>query len=365
MPAIYQIWVTDPLGTTLDVIDDWLSLTYTRVINDIGSLTLVVDGDYNLFTFFKLDGRIAVYRNSKLDTETVWLIREIIRTLDGQGRRTITVKAVSANEILSRRVIAYAAGTVSGETGYAAASGAADNVMKDIIRQNFSSSASSFRDISSYLDIEANATLGPTVYKEYPDDNVLDVLKEISQATITAGSSVYFDIVSPTQSTLEFRTYKDLRGIDHSFPGGLNPVILSPDRGNLVDVVRTYDWSDEATYVYARGQESSATASSNDRIGESPFNLREIFVNVSGTAGSNAAQDEANAALRAGRPRRSFRGELVNVPRATEYGNHWRWGDKVTAQFEGESIDCTIDAVQVSVVKGKETINGNLRAVES
>jgi hypothetical protein len=36
---------------------------------------------------------------------------------------------------------------------------------------------------------------------------VLTVLQEIAEASAEAGTRIYFDIVAPTVSTLEFRTY--------------------------------------------------------------------------------------------------------------------------------------------------------------
>jgi len=370
MPVNYSVSLLNPIGEQLDLLDDWLTLSYTRSVNDVGVLELVLDGNYSPFANLKLDGRLVVWRNaggrSYADTDTVFLIRQIERTLSSSGQRTITVVGLSAVELLRRRIVAYDAGS-----SQASKSDLADDLLKEIVAENLGSSATdSNRDISTYLDIEADVSLGPTVTTDFARDNVLSVCQEISQSTIQAGSPVYFDVVAPTQSTLEFRTFRGQRGLDHTFPSGTNPVVLSPDRGNLVNVRRTYDWSDEVTFAYVGGQglESDRdvqSASSGDRIANSPLNRRERFVSYSqATSGSAALVNQAEAALREGRPKRSFVGELVNVPGATEYGVHWKFGDLVTAQFEGESVDCMVEAVQVSFVRGRESINAKLRVVE-
>jgi hypothetical protein len=372
MAATYEVWLLNPTGDTLDVIDEWMSLTYARAVNDIGTCQLVLSGDYSPFANLKPDGRLVVWRNSGglnyIDTESVYLITEIERTLARDGTRLITVTGLSAVELLKRRIVAYDSGTAATEK-----IGAADDLMKDVVDENLNDAATdSNRDLSTYLSIEGKVALGPSVNKAIARDNVLDVCKDLSQAAIQAGSAVYFDIVAPTHNTLEFRTFRGLRGSDHSFPGGVNPVVLAPERGNLVNVARSYDWSNEVTFAYAGGQgvedeRSVFSASSDDRINRTPFSRREVFVNGSLSSGSSASemlQDEAKTAVRAGRPKRSFSGTLVNVPGATEYGVHWKFGDKVTAEFEGEAVDCVIDSVQVGIARGKETINAKLRAVE-
>lgn len=367
MPTSYEVEILDPFGNKIDVIDEWETLSYTRAVNDVGICALVLDGDYDI-SLLRIDGRINVWRSVGerlyIDTETSWLIRKVDRQLDQQGRRTIVVSGMSANELLKRRIIAY-----DGQTSQTSKSDFADDMMKEIITENFGSSASAFRDISSYLSIQGDLSLGPTVSKEFQRDNVLDVLQDISQATIQAGSPIYFDIVTATPTTFEFRTYKSQRGLDHSSPSGINPITLSPDRGSLANVKRPYDYTDEVTYVYAGQQGTGSdrvieTASSFARINQSPFNLREAFVSAGNSSGSATLQDEAKAALRAGRPRRTFEGEILDVP-GSRYGVEWSWGDKVTVLFENESIDCTIDVVSISVQKGEEKIDVRLRAEES
>lgn len=365
MAVTYEIWLLDSLGNTLDIIDEWLYLKYDRSLNNVGSLELGLDGNYPNFDFIKLDGRIVVWRDGKIDTETTWVTRRIIKTLDSDGTLSISIGAFSANEILSRRIVAYDDGTSQSDKTNLAA----DNMMKQVVRENFSGSATDAnRNISTYFTVESDTSQGPTTSKSFAWNNVLDVTQDISLTTISAGSSVYFDVVSPTYNTFEFRTYRAQRGLDHRFPGGTNPVILSPERGNLVSVVRQFDYSGEGNYVYAGGAGFNqfryvATASSSERINESPINRREIFINAQ-DAIAQAVDDTASAALRENRPKRTFSAQLVNVPDATEYGVHWNFGDLVTVEFDGETIDCSIDAVQIRVEDGEETITATLRALE-
>lgn len=361
----YEVWLLDPFGNLLDVIDDWLSLNYNRALNNVGSLELGLDGGYPNFDFIKLDGRVVIWRDGRIDMETTWIIRRIIKTLDENGTLGISIGAFSANELLTRRIVAYDDGTSYADKTQVAA----DNMMKAVIRENFGSSASdTSRSIATYFSVEADTGQGPLLTKSFAWNNVLDVTQDISLTTISAGSAVYFDVVAPTYNTFEFRTYRAQRGLDHTFPNGQSPVVLSPDRGNLTSVLRSFDYSDEATYIYAGGAGFNqfryvTTASNADRLGQSPLNRREMFLSSGGIA--QAVDDDAQAALRENRPKRVFQGQLVNVPGTTEYGVHWNFGDLLTVEFDGETINCSVDAVQIEVANGEESITATLRALET
>jgi hypothetical protein len=70
---------------------------------------------------------------------------------------------------------------------------------------------------------------------------------------------------------------------------------------------------------------------------------------------------KARAAVREGRPRRIFNGEIVDVP-GTRYGIHWDWGDKLMVQVDNDVFQSRVDTLQVNVSAGKETIRVQVRA---
>jgi len=138
MPINYSVSLLDPIGNYLDLIDDWLTLSYTRSVNDVGVLDLVLDGNYSPFANLKLDGRLVVWRNtggrSYADTDTIFFIRQIERTLSSSGERTITVVGLSAVELLRRRVVAYDAGS-----SQASKTDLSDDLMKEVVTENLGS----------------------------------------------------------------------------------------------------------------------------------------------------------------------------------------------------------------------------------
>lgn len=368
MTVSYSVYVSDQFGNRLADASNFIKLVYARVTNDIGSLTLTLplDFDTNMLRF--PDGRIEVWRRidggrEYLDTETTWLLKQSKKTLTADGQENIVVTAKSPLCILREpgRFVNYVAG--SAQAQYSAA--AADDQIKQVARENIGSSATASRDLSAYISIATNLGLGASVAKSFAWRDCLKVMQEFANASTQAGTYVAFDMIAPDSYSLLFQTYVGQRGVDHRFPGGINPVILSPDFGNLGECELTEDWTDEVTYALAggQGQESSRlTASAQDdaRIGASPFGLRETFVDATQYDTTTGLAAEAQAVVRAGRPRTIFTGRIIETA-DTRYGVEWSWGDYVTAIAFGQSFDCRIDAVEVTVEGGKESINAWLR----
>lgn len=359
--ADYSILLTDQFGDPLDEIDDFLTLSYNLVVDAVGGLAMVLPPDYPLADL-RWDGRILVYRNGLLEGEAPWFIREVEPSTMADGTKMITCTAYAGNYVLSGRVVAYQPGTSQADKN-----DKADSLMVAVVNENFGSVATDTnRDLSSYMSIQASASLGPTIQKEMAWNNVLDVLQEVAKTSANQGSPVHFDVVAPTRSTIEFRTYRGQRGTDHTAASGVSEIILSLERENLGSPARrNFDRSGEVTFAYAAGQgatsASTESASDGGRIGISPFNRREVFVQAGGTSASAGLADEARTAVRVGRPKRVFEAVVLDVP-GIQYGVHWRFGDKVTAEYGGETFDVSVDAITVHVSGGEETITARLRA---
>ncbi len=368
MTVSYSIYVDDAFGNRLADASNFTKLVYARTVNDVGSLTLTLPPDFNTNMLRFPDGRIEVWRRidggrEYLDTDTVWLLKQCKKTLTSDGQQNIVVTAKSPLCLLREpgRFVNYAAG--SAQAQYAAAP--ADNQIKQIARENIGSSATTARNLSAYVTIGPNLGLGASVAKSFAWRDCLKVMQEFANASTQAGTYVAFDITAPDPYSLSFQTYIGQRGNDHRFPGGINPVILSPDFGNLGECELTEDWTDEVTYALAGGQGEGSlrlTASAQDdaRIGASPFGLREMFVDATQYTTTTGLASEAQAVVRAGRPRTIFTGRIIETA-DTRYGVEWGWGDYVTAIAFGQSYDCRIDAVEVTVENGKESINAWLR----
>ena len=354
----YSCRVADPAGQPLIEVANFLSLDYALSVGGIGVLQLTMPTSFD-DRLFRLDGRVGVWRSihgrpPTLDGESMFLIRTWQYT-----RETTTMTAYHAKSLLQRRILAYYAGTTY-TTKNATPAG---NLIKALVRENLGVGivgtdrlgVETQADLSAWLAIQANMGDGANVAAQDAYADLYDLIKEIGNASTQAGIYLTTDIVAPTESTLELRTYAGQRGVDHR-AGSAAPIILSEDAGTLTNCQLIIDRSREATMAICAGTGGSLsriTATSMDaaRMGESPFNRIEVFGDYTTISDPAALQAKADAIVRAGRPHTEFTADIVETPGATR-GIHYDLGDLVTAEFRGQQYDCRLDTIGVSVGGG-------------
>jgi hypothetical protein len=367
MQSTHSVYACDPFGVRLGDASAFMSLKYARVANDIGTATLVLPGTFNQQLLRAPDGRLEIWRRAAnkreiLETETIWLIKKVEQSRDEQGKTVTIIEADTPLCLLREpgRFVNNFSGTATTQK-----TGPLDDVAKEVVREQAGADASIARTYNGLLSVAPDNSLAPSDSKAFAWRDVLKVLQELALSSTEMGTYLAFDIVAPTPDTLEFRTYTGQRGVDHRFPGGMNPVIIGPEFGNMGACSLSTDWRDEVTVVLVGGRGEGAarqleSADDSIRTGMSPFGRRERFISGTQYTTSTGLQAEAEAAVRAGRPRQIFRGQILDTP-DTRYGVHWAWGDYVTVQMFGQSFDARIDAIEVTVEAGKETINAWIR----
>lgn len=367
--------LADAAGTHLTTITGFADaegpgLEYALSVgNPTAPLILTVPGTFDA-SLFRLDGRIGVWRTIAgrppvLDGQAIWLIRK----WEYGPKNTYTrVTAYHANHLLSRRIIAYSAGT----TYTSKSAAAADNQIKSFASQNLGSGIVSAdrdgvetqADISTYLAIQSNLSLGQSVAKGATRRQLDRVIQELCESSTTAGTYLTAEVIAPTEATLELRTYTRQRGVDHT-TGSAQPVILSELRGNVENVVLTIDRTEEKTFIVAGGggQEAArliTTALDTTRMAESPFNRVELFVEDTNINDATQLQDIADAALRAAIPRYDVKADLVETPSTTR-GLQFDLGDLLTVEHRGQQYDVRLEAVAVKAQGGKINQSIHLR----
>lgn len=376
MASTTFLTVLDPGGGQLGstsyplIIPDFVELDYVLVENDIGSMTVTLPNAYT-GSLFRRDARVQIWRSvdgrpAVLEGEKVWFIRRRRRKLTDDGAWLWVLTALDSKHILNRRVVAYNAGT-----SYTTKTDYADDMMREIVRENLSSSATdtSRRLSSTLFSVQVDLALAPSVDKAFTRRNVLEVLKDLAEASAQHTSTptyLSFDVVVSSDPTLEFRVYSGQRGTDRRIGYGSMPHIFGPTYGNLETVEVDDDWTDEATYIYAGGQGEGVdrviqTASDTTRIGESAYNRIERFADARQNASSAAVEDVATARLRSSRPRSIISGRVREAP-LSRYGVHWNWGDYVTIDVENDRREARLSTIHVKIDDTGETITANLRS---
>lgn len=374
MSTLYTARVSDASGNRLATFANFVeagsgaSLDYVLSVGKVGVLTMTLPAtvDTNLLP---LDGRIGIWRSVNgaapvLDGDAVFLIRKW-----DLGTDYTTVTALHANDLLTRRIIDYYAGSAESHKAAAAAADQIrafinENMLGGITVNRYGNQARA--DISAHVSLQAALGLGASVAKAAAWRNLHEVIQEVADSSTQGGTYVTAEIVAPTESTLESRTYATQRGVDHRASSG-QPVVFSESRGNLKDPVLTIDRTYEVTWALAGGQGEGIlrqTASSLDatRIQASPLNRREVFTENTNATSSAQLQAAADAAVWAGRPIQVLTADLVETPGCTR-GIHFNLGDMVTIEHRGYTLDVRLDLIHEVVTPTERRSEIRVQAV--
>ncbi len=367
----YELYLADPFGNRLALLDGVCQFSYSRVSNSYGAFSLTLPATFNQALLMdgatpRHDLLIEFWRSatevSSPVLQMVGFARRFNFSTDQNGLLTYVVEGYDQSYLLTSRIIAYKAGS-----SQAKKTAAIDDMMKAIVAENLGASATdTARSLASLgLTVQANLTQGANTTFEFANRPLLDVLKELSDWSVTNPPAIYYDVEALSPTSFEFRTYKNQRGTDHAANSG-NPLNLGAEFGNLTQPSLEVDYSDEVTFVYAGGPGEGADRTivpvpdQSGRLGASPFNRREAFVDARNETTGGGPEARGKAALQAGRPRSKFAGNLVDTP-GCRYGIEWGFGDKVTATYMGQQFTAMITAVTVSVDgNGKETVSARL-----
>jgi hypothetical protein len=362
-----EVWLSTDAGTRLKLLHDFESLEYVLSLHEVGACTITLPDTFDT-ALLRADRRIEVWRqptDGALQLEDVYFLRRWVDATDNTGRRTISLTGYSGLYLATSRIIA----SVAGSDG-ATKSDTADDMLKDFVYESLGGSAIAARQAgTASLSIEADASAAGSITYAAAWQNVGGVLRDLAQAADAAGTAVYYGMVPVSTTQWQFRTRITQLGQDHTFPDGVNPVLLGVEYGNLASPALEWDYTDEVTYVYAGGpgegtDREVVEVEDTTRSGRSLFGRREAFADARGAASTAAITAVANARLAEGKPRLRFTGSIVDTP-GTRYGLAWRWGDRVTATYQGQQYDCLIRAVRVRVDgTGGETIDARLEATE-
>lgn len=367
--ARYELWYCDPLGNRISYIPNASKFSYVMVSGDVG----VVQFDTPLrglgHEANTPDRRIHIYRqayDAAQRLEIVAFLDRFTYTHSQDGLGQFGGGASDPNTLLKRRIIAYTSGSSQARIN----GGALGNQMLLVARENLGPDATdTAREIDGYgFSVEAYSGLGGAIDKEAAWKNVLDLLQDLQAASKQAGGEIFFGIVPVSETDMQMQVRQGQPGADRTLATGKTPVVFSLERGNLLNPQLTYDYSNEANYIYAggKGQEDQRNvqeASDSASIGRSPFARKEKFISaISGVLDNSDDQVLAKAkdALEKSRARVNLTGTIISTA-GTEYGRDWFHGDKVTIDYAGFQFDTIIRATSISVDgDGRETIQARV-----
>lgn len=342
-------------------------LQYSRAFGSVGSLVVTIPPYYRADMFGR-DSILRLYRTPKngkpmLEPSAVWFVRKIGRRYQ-DGSTVLT--CVDQMDLLRRRIVGYRQYTTYADKTYAEYNADfADDMMKEYVNENLGSGAvvdgtaitDTDRDLSSWISIEPNKSLGPEVEQSGAFQRLSDVLDGIKNKAADFGVDLYYDMRVKSDGLLEFVTPILAVGTAHGSSFEFNA-----DSGNLADLVVEEDYTDEVTFAYVTcggigiGQHYIKVASNREKL--TPFNRIEVHVPAEEN-NDTFLQKAAAGVLNAGKPKARISAQVIDSPLAV-YGVDFNYGDRVSVTVFGKTFDCLINAIRNDVSDGAERLRISL-----
>jgi len=366
MTTSYTLALLDPSGNSLDVWDDFISLDYSRTLNNLGRLSVVMPYRPGINpTSIRRDFHILVYRKPQnspqyLDMRTWWIIDHVIWDI---SNNTVTIEAGDLLHILNRRIVGFTPQTLKADKTYLEKTYflKADDMMKEYVDENLGPSASPIVRKISVLSIAGDTSEGPEVEQQAAWKTIISVLQSIATQSAGLGTDIFFDIVPISADNFQFKTYIGVLGSDRTItPHGANTFTES----NLSDIQIEWDYREEITNVYATGEGGGSDqlyVNEGDTARDySIWGRIESRINLGSETGNEYYMSKkANETLREFRPKIKLNANLVEVM-GSIYGRDYNFGDKIPVSVEGYYFESMIDSVHVSLSDGEERISSTV-----
>jgi len=267
------------VATKNQTITPILSLRASRVLNSVGALELTVPQGLlsnlipNRVVTVMVEGQIY----------NCYLIKKVIEN----SKRT-TIVGQDFGSFLDNRIVAYAAGSAQ-----ASKTGPADNILKQVIRENLGGDAETARSLSNNgITVEDDFSLFPSINLSFSRDLVRNVADKIVSIMANSNERMFwaFDTQELGQSTFIVRK------------GSLYGEIMNPQKyiGFLQDVFELVsDYSEEVNAVYAGGTgEGSNRTVVLETLNHTPLTRVEQFYDLSNISSTVQLQNAAKSKLR-------------------------------------------------------------------
>lgn len=422
MPPTYEIWLTDDSGRRIILLGDTAYFSYSRATRGYGTCLIGVPYEEfreNVFPVFQVDRRIDIWRSPDtgipLRHEGTYLLRmHRIYTRESDNVKIIAFYGRDLKDLLRRRWVIQPAGyPETYKTDYI------DDMMKEIVREQMLWGSALDENVAQNNDraypegefqVQGDVSLGPLYTSTFPDRNVMDILRELQDASFQlheesplVNERIYFDIIPfdivsfATQSILyildedglpildengdplydesnvesfavqgfKFFTFAGLRGQDRTS----SALIFSQENSNLEAPNYTLSYMEEENSIVVKGfgrgdSRPAARVTDSQRAGASRWNLCEGLEDASTEPDQDFLENYAYPRLYANEPQEDIACVFLNTPGSEDtprslYGVDWDLGDLLPVEYAGKRFNVEVDIVYVAIDEtGQETISG-------
>ena len=355
LEASYSLVIRGSDGLVKSIIDDYISMEYTKLLNMYGFIEVHSDTALVDPADFELDDLIEIWRlppgESWIEDFTAFNRFEEYHT-GSTDDETLKLVGPGLEHLLSRRIILPPSGesflTIENELS---------DIMRELVRTQCTGAAGPVRSMPG-LSVEVDDHAGLPLKLNFRYSNLYDSIIEMSTDTQTD-----FAVVHTGAANFQFRVYTPSRGLDKRVGNteGNPPVIFSLNMGNMADPTVTYNRLEEATIAYVAGEGTGAMREVVERSSldvaedDSLWNRIEMFLEASQETSTAALMATGDLSLVQRQEVITFECRAVPTP-ACLYNRDWDIGDLITGYYRGVEYDMKVVEIVVGVSEGGEVI---------
>lgn len=397
MQLDYQIKIFDQFGNYLHDIDDYQEFEVTRIKNDIGTFTIVLNTINHSIHDYRADYIAEVYRKDKLIGNTCWFLQRKELAQDDEGKALITLTFADTIDIISRRINAWF--SCDNPQCFGALQDLADDMMKMLMKFNFGSLVDPstdpavtpdvspgaspvsvqgvppavsivYNEIYNTLDarqmgiiIDEYRSEGVLVANEVSFVDVLSALQDIANTSLAIRMddlthNIWFDIEYVPATIYSEREFIFKTWIKHRGNDLRSSVFIGPEYGNLSEPVYIDDYSQrgDIAYVLSDGDNNTQTVGvaylnkiDNAYYYTLPFGPIELVTDFSQ---DNAAQEllegEGLAVLGNASKTKSLNGTII-VSKNFDFMDHFNYGDLLSLRWSDVQEDVEVAEFTINV----------------
>jgi len=361
----YQFWLAQP--NTVRIKPLYPSrVEFVHLVGGVGVFSMVLPTIDLEAIKDAPDRRIEILRRPRggaTRREFYGFIQSWESKIDEGGKPELVLSGHDATGLLARRMVVDSAGQLY----LALAAKAADDAMKDAVRDNITAATDTDRNLN-IITVDPDLTAGTTITRDFISSSLLSTLQDLQAYTKENGAEVFWGM-RPDGSNWTFETQVGQLGRDRSSTGS-SPLIFGTSWRNVTNVSEITNYTNALSNVYSLGSGLDANQATQEVINTtlrnaSIYGRREGSTYATSTDTAAALSDAGEEALTYSRPLRRIVMDLLDTP-TTPYGtaSGWNVGDKITTDINGRRRDAIIRSVRVVVERGRETIRGNVEVTE-
>lgn len=295
---------------------------------------------------------IEEYVSGSWQIENAYLIKKITY-IDDKNSQKVRITGPDINWFLKTSLVKPLVVDVN---GLVSKTGPADDIAKEMVRENLGTLADADRQLGS-LFVQSDASLLPnSVLESRSSENLFDVLHFLS-------SRSNMDFWMEFDGT-RFIFKAGIRGTDRTISSGMPYFIFSTERGNIINVKYEIDHMNVLSKAYVHGQGSGQEQTIHEYpatyhlYGTDRWDYIEgaTSVHQSGPDDILNLENEAITFLYDSRPRTRLDFEYIETP-SSIFKVHFELGDYVTARYRDYEVDVRIRASDTWLDEGGKEVN--------